>query len=573
MQKKTLQLEIRKPGKAPLFFPIEPGIYSIGRDPDCKIELAHHNVEEKHAVLTIGHDDCWLEDLDAETGTFVNGTRIHGRVRIVPAELISIGPFILAVLNEHPGNNKTIEPPPQAVFSPDINDVPVETDLDHNTEPAAISKNYGKAIMDQKQSVKHQIHRELLKRMDIKRLTASNINHEELRQKAMTTIEDIVNDVRSKLPAGMDPSELAKEICDEALGLGSLEDFLKNPDISEIMVNGPSQIYIEKNGKLLLTDKVFMNNNSVLAVIERIVSPIGRRIDESQPYVDARLPDGSRVNAIIPPLSLVGPCLTIRKFSRIPLTAQNLIDFGTMTRDIVDFVKLCIALRKNIIVSGGTGCGKTTLLNVLSAFLPENERILTIEDAAELKLKQAHVVRLESRPPNIEGKGAITIRDLVNNSLRMRPDRIVVGECRGGEALDMLQAMNTGHDGSLTTIHANSPRDVISRLETMVLMSGMDLPTRAIREQIASAIDLIIHESRFSDGTRKVTNISEIVGLEGEQITMQDIFMFKQTGVDENGKVLGHFKPTGSVPTFMEEARTQGLSISPSMFDPTKHQK
>jgi len=334
------------------------------------------------------------------------------------------------------------------------------------------------------------------------------------------------------------------------------------------MVNGPDQVYIEKKGQLMLSDQTFMDDSSVMAVIERIVSPLGRRIDESQPYVDARLADGSRVNAIIHPLSLVGPCLTIRKFSKIPFTDQDLIDFGTITPEIAAFIKICVIMRKNIIVSGGTGSGKTSLLNVISSYIPAKERIVTIEDAAELQLKQNHVVKLEARPPNIEGKGAVTIRDLVRNALRMRPDRIVVGECRGGEALDMLQAMNTGHDGSLTTVHANAPRDVISRLETMVLMSGMELPVRAIREQIASAVDLIVHEARFSDGSRKVTNITEIVGQEGEQITMQDIFEFKQTGIDDHEKVIGNLAATGSVPTFLEEIAARGLSIDHAMFSP-----
>ena len=355
---------------------------------------------------------------------------------------------------------------------------------------------------------------------------------------------------------------------DEAVGLGPLEDFLEDPDITEIMVNGPGQIYVERDGKLVLSDKTFMDNNSVLTVIERIVSPIGRRIDESQPYVDARLQDGSRVNAIIHPLSLVGPCLTIRKFAKTPFTDKHLIRLGTMTDYMAEFLCLCVLLRKNIVVSGGTGSGKTTLLNVLSSYIPATDRIVTIEDAAELQLNQSHVVRLEARPPNIEGKGEIAIRDLVRNSLRMRPDRIVVGECRGGEALDMLQAMNTGHDGSLTTIHANSPRDVISRLETMVLMSGMDLPVRAIREQVASAIDLIVHETRFSDGARKVNKITEVVGLEGDQITMQDIFEFRQTGIGEGAKVLGRFDPTGSVPTFVEDIDARGMTLDRTIFDP-----
>jgi len=304
-----------------------------------------------------------------------------------------------------------------------------------------------------------------------------------------------------------------------------------------------------------------------MAIIERIVAPIGRRIDESQPYVDARLKDGSRVNAIIPPLALSGPCLTIRKFSKDPLTMENLIEFGSIDPRMAEFLHQCVILRKNMVIAGGTGSGKTTFLNVASAYLPETDRIVTIEDSAELRLPQPHVVRLESRPPNIEGRGAVMIRDLLRNALRMRPDRLIIGECRGGEALDMLQAMNTGHDGSMTTVHANSPRDVISRLETMTLMSGVELPMRAIREQIGAAIHLIIQTSRMSDGSRKVTNIAEISGLEGDRITMQDLFAFMQTGIDQKGKVKGYMTATGSVPTFMEEFKTRGLALDMDMFN------
>ncbi len=334
------------------------------------------------------------------------------------------------------------------------------------------------------------------------------------------------------------------------------------------MVNRCDQVYVEKKGKLIQSDRAFMDDSSVLAIIERIVAPIGRRIDESQPYVDARLKDGSRVNAIIPPLALNGPCITIRKFSKEPLTMADLIRFGTIRPEMAEFLHVCVLLRKNIIVSGGTGSGKTTFLNVLGSFLPETDRIVTIEDAAELRLTQPHVVRLESRPPNIEGRGMIAVRDLLRNALRMRPDRIIIGECRGGEALDMLQAMNTGHDGSITTAHANSPRDVIARLETMTLMSGIDLPSRAIREQIASAIHLIIQTARFSDGSRKVTHITEVSGQEGDRITMQDLFTFIQSGIDHNGKVKGDFKATGAVPTFIDEIGVRGLAIDRSMFIP-----
>ena len=348
--------------------------------------------------------------------------------------------------------------------------------------------------------------------------------------------------------------------------LGPLEALLSDDSVTEIMVNGPAQVYVERRGRLELSDCQFSDDASVLAVIERIVAPLGRRIDESQPYVDARLADGSRVNAIIAPLALSGPTITIRKFAKKALTPTDFIRFGTWTDGAAAFMKLCVTLRKNVIVAGGTGSGKTTLLNLLSGYIPRTERIVTVEDAAELRLQQPHVVRLEARPPNIEGKGAVTIRDLVKNCLRMRPDRIIVGECRGGEALDMLQAMNTGHDGSLTTVHANSPRDVVSRLETMVLMSGMDLPSRAIREQIQSAVDIIIHESRLSDGSRKVTAITEVTGMEGSQIVMQDIFAFQQTGVGADGKVVGSLRPTGAVPTWIDQVRRRGLEIDMGMF-------
>jgi pilus assembly protein CpaF len=332
------------------------------------------------------------------------------------------------------------------------------------------------------------------------------------------------------------------------------------------MVNRADQIYIERSGRIESCDRSFSSDRAVLGVIERIVAPIGRRIDESSPLVDARLRDGSRVNAIIPPLALKGPCLTIRKFSREKYKMDDLLRFGSIGPGMAEFVQMCVTARKNVVVSGGTGSGKTTTLNIISNFIPPGERILTIEDAAELQLHHEHWIQLESRPPNIEGKGQITIRDLVRNSLRMRPDRIIVGECRGGEALDMLQAMNTGHDGSLTTAHANAPRDALARLETMVLMSGMDLPIRAIREQIASAIDVIVHQSRFSDGTRKITHVTEVTGMEGDIITMQDIFVFKQEGFDEGGRVRGRYVPSGFVPAFYEDLQRRGIAVNMNIF-------
>jgi pilus assembly protein CpaF len=358
---------------------------------------------------------------------------------------------------------------------------------------------------------------------------------------------------------------MLEQITDEILGLGPLEPLLRDETITEVMVNGPQQVYIEREGRLELTNVTFQNDEHVMKIIQRIIAPIGRRVDESSPMVDARLADGSRVNAIIPPLSLVGPVITIRKFSATPFTVDDLVRFGTATPEMFEFLEACVKARLNIFVSGGTGSGKTTMLNILSSFIPDDERIVTIEDAAELQLRQEHVITLEARPSNIEGKGAIPIRELVRNALRMRPDRIVVGECRSGEALDMLQAMNTGHDGSMSTGHANTPRDMLSRLETMVLMAGMDLPLRAIREQIASAVDLIVHQNRLKDGTRKIVNITEVQGMEGDVIVMQDVFVFEQTGVEE-GKIRGRLKPTGIRPHFVERFETAGIHLPPNIF-------
>jgi pilus assembly protein CpaF len=358
---------------------------------------------------------------------------------------------------------------------------------------------------------------------------------------------------------------MLEQITDEILGLGPLEPLLRDETITEVMVNGPQQVYIEREGRLEMTNVTFQNDEHVMKIIQRIIAPIGRRIDESSPMVDARLADGSRVNAIIPPLSLVGPVLTIRKFAATPFTVEDLIRFGTATTEMFEFLEACVKARLNVFVSGGTGSGKTTMLNILSSFIPDDERIVTIEDAAELQLRQEHVVTLEARPSNIEGKGAIPIRELVRNALRMRPDRIVVGECRSAEALDMLQAMNTGHDGSMSTGHANSPRDMLARLETMVLMAGMDLPLRAIREQIASAVDLIVHQNRLKDGSRKIVNITEVQGMEGDVIVMQDIFVFEQTGVVE-GKIEGKLRPTGIRPKFVEKFEASGIHLPPNVF-------
>jgi pilus assembly protein CpaF len=360
-------------------------------------------------------------------------------------------------------------------------------------------------------------------------------------------------------------ARLFEQIAAEILGLGPLQPLLEDDTITEIMVNGAKNIYIERKGKLHRVPVTFENNDHVMRIIDRIVAPLGRRIDESSPYVDARLQDGSRVNAVIPPISLVGPVLTIRKFSKNPITVDQLVQYGSISPEALQFLKACVESRLNVVISGGTGSGKTTLLNVMSGYIPDDERIVTIENAAELQLRQEHVVTLESRPPNIEGRGEITIRDLVINSLRMRPDRIIVGECRGGETLDMLQAMNTGHDGSMTTAHSNSPRDTLARLETMCLMAGMELPVRAIREQVSSAIDVICHQDRMRDGSRKVVTICEVSGMEGDIITMTDIFAFEQTGI-EGGKIVGRLRPTGLRPKFMDQIEAAGINLPPSIF-------
>jgi pilus assembly protein CpaF len=387
-----------------------------------------------------------------------------------------------------------------------------------------------------------------------------------LRAQVQQMVREIIRNLGEKLPSDLDREALASDVLNEAVGLGPLESLIADESITEIMVNKFDDIYVEKAGKLMKSDVTFSSDNAVMTAIERIVSPLGRRIDESSPMVDARLRDGSRVNAIIPPLALRGPCLTIRKFAKTKLQAEDLIRFGAINEAMVKFLQMAVKYKRNIIISGGTGSGKTTTLNVLSNFIPENERIVTVEDAAELKLAQPHLVSLEARPPNLEGKGAVTIRDLVKNCLRMRPVRIVVGECRGGETLDMLQAMNTGHDGSLTTAHANTPRDLIARLEVMVMMSGMDLPVMAIREQVASAIHLVVQQTRFTDGSRRIVNITEITGVESGIVQMQDIFRYQQEGFDEKGRVVGRFVATGTVPEFYEDLRQRGVQVDMSIF-------
>lgn len=427
-----------------------------------------------------------------------------------------------------------------------------------------------KKASQQFQELIHSLHREIIRELDAG-LFRDGAADRDGEAKLKDEIQRLSLEYLEKEPvmiSRVERESIISQVMDEVLGYGPISPFLAQEDVSEIMINGPHQIYVEKKGKIVLTPTRFRDDEHVLHVIDKIISPLGRRLDESMPMVDARLPDGSRVNAIIPPLALNGPVVTIRKFSSVPLTIEDLIRFGSLNPAMARMLEACVKGRLNIVVSGGTGAGKTSTLNVLSSFIPEHERIITIEDAAEIKLNQEHVVSMETRPPNIEGKGAIAIRDLVRNALRMRPDRIVVGEVRGGEALDMLQAMNTGHDGSLTTGHANSPRDMISRLETMVLMAGMELPVKAIREQISSALDLIVHQSRLRDGSRRITRITEVLGMEGEMVVLQDLFVFDQTGLDSKGKVAGRHRATGIRPRLVERLSAEGIFLPPDIFDP-----
>ncbi len=556
MSDSPLELVIQARSGPPQRFKLPFGVYNLGQDASNKIVLKDPGVSWRHAVLGVRPDELTIEDLNSHTGTYLDGERVANRQVFRAGQRVQVGGYTLWV--EAPATEPPPPPPPPRPAPP-----PSAPPPPLSAPPDRLSPD-----MRMRRDIKRQVHKELLDRLDLRRMTAQNIGEQGLQDRARELVDQIIADVRARLPASIDSRKLADEIYNEAVKLGPLEDYLADDSITEVMVNGHDHIYIERGGKLFKADTTFVDDASVQAIIERIVAPLGRRIDESRPYVDARLPDGSRVNAIIHPLSLIGPCVTIRKFSRKPFTMAKLIELGAVSRGAALFAELCVRTRKNIIISGGTGTGKTTFLNVVGAFLPEDERIITIEDAAELQLPQEHVVRLESRPANIEGSGAITIRDLVRNALRMRPDRIVVGECRGGEALDMLQAMNTGHEGSLTTVHANAPRDALARLETMVLMAGMELPVRAIREQIGSAIHIILQLARFPDGSRRVSRITEVSGMEGDRIILNDLFEFRQQGVDTSGKVIGKLLPTGNVPTFIDEIRARGLSLDPAVFDP-----
>ncbi|MFE8597622.1 ATPase, T2SS/T4P/T4SS family [Archangium violaceum] len=563
---------------------------TIGRLAGNDIVLAKGNVSKYHSKIVEKDGKLIVVDMKSTNGTFVNGKKIAGPQVVKPADQIFIGDYIINVEPlEEQGSMTRTSPPEEEYYEEEegyddggqgayeeepYEEPPPQAPAANARMPAslasALAKNKKRVDprLEAYTRLQKEIHDRLIEYLDLRRMDMDRLGDDELWRRTEKAIRDIIDQMEAdgELPPEVDREELLTDVINEALGLGPLEAFLASDEISEIMVNHANQIYIERKGKLVLSEKTFSSNQAVLGVIERIVAPIGRRIDESSPLVDARLKDGSRVNAIIPPLALKGPCITIRKFKKDSLKIQDLVKYKTVTAQMAEFLEMCVKARKNIVISGGTGSGKTTTLNIISSFIPEDERIVTVEDAAELQLPQDHWVQLESRPPNLEGKGAITIRDLVKNCLRMRPDRIVVGECRAGETLDMLQAMNTGHDGSLTTLHANTPRDAIARLETMVLMSGMELPVKAIREQIASAVHIIVQQTRFSDGTRKICYITEIAGMEVDIVTLQDIFYFKQEGFTEDGKVRGRYVASGFVPKFYDDLQRKGIPVNMSIF-------
>ena len=527
-------------------YEFDKGEYLLGKGDQCDVLLNDSHVSRSHAVLKISSRQVVIEDLGSTNGTWFQGAPLESQKKVELEDVFQFGQLQLKFFEISSPRQKL-----DLLLKQDSKEIAVQNSGD-SEELIEIKRRIHGMILD---------YLDLRKRSDLQELTA-----EQLRIEAEKATREIVSEHIRSIPPEITREQLIDQVVGEAVGLGALEPFLADETITEVMVNGPDQIYVERSGRLELSGSRFTSRQSLMGVIDRIVAPLGRRIDESSPMVDARLPDGSRVNAIIPPLSLIGPTLTVRKFSKKKLAIQDLVDYETLTVEMAIFLKSCVENKKNLIVSGGTGSGKTTTLNILSSFIGAEDRIVTIEDAAELKLHQPHVVSLESRPANAEGKGQITIRDLVINALRMRPDRIVVGECRSGEALDMLQAMNTGHDGSLTTGHANSPRDFLARLEVMVLMAGVDLPVRAIREQIASAVDIIIQQTRMADGARRITDIVEVRGIDDDSILLTPIFQFQRTGITSKGKIEGHFTPSGEVPVFYQELQNAGLDMDFSIF-------
>jgi pilus assembly protein CpaF len=527
----AVDIELEGPNFRRTMSSLRGPVLVAGRSPTSAIELRHADVSRRHAEFELKRNGFVVRDFSTN-GVFVEGQRVPGQMHAQYGRKIGIGPFTLKLV------------PPSA--------------LDEGAREA--NRRLENNLLDAEQDrLKRWLHELLLKAIDLRNLKPEELRDRSIAPRVLQLIDELLDEHARQLPDGLDRARLRKELADEVLGLGALEDLISDGTVTEIMVIDRANIFVERKGKLELVKARFSSEGALRAAIERIVTPLGRRIDESTPMVDARLKDGSRVNAVIPPLALRGPCLTIRKFSKKKLSLDDLIGYGSIDDRMARFLTRSVVARRNILVSGGTGSGKTTLLNILSSAIPNDERIVTIEDAAELRLDQPHVVSLETRPPNMEGKGEYSIRDLVKNALRMRPDRIVVGECRGGEALDMLQAMNTGHDGSLTTTHANSPDEAIARLETLVLMGGVDLPTRAIREQIANSIHLVVQQQRFVDGSRKITSIAEVIGMDEDGVVhLEPIFEFYRTP-GERGKVTGEYRATGFMPSFITEFITMGL--------------
>lgn len=554
-----------------------PDMCSIGKGSQCEVRLDNWRLAKEHARLFTSPSGVLIDDAGSFGGVLVNGQRITAQYGpLQNGDLIGIGPFQLRILNS--GEEPQAAPFPVPAAAHAATTAPMQSTQDtalavpaDAPEPAAAEP--GDAHLQALEfEWRKRLHIKLIDTMDLRRHDVSSMSDEHLRAEADRLIARTLQDMDDEIPAQLDRNALRRQVLDEAVGLGPLEELLADDSVSEIMVNRFDEIYVERAGRLQKHALSFTSDRAVMGVIERIVAPLGRRIDESSPMVDARLKDGSRVNAIIAPLALKGSTLTIRKFARRKLNAADLVQFGALSPAMADFLRICVEARKNIIVSGGTGSGKTTLLNILSNFIPSGERVITVEDAAELKLAHEHLISLESRPANVEGKGGVPIRELVRNTLRMRPDRIVVGECRGAEALDMLQAMNTGHEGSLTTLHANTPRDGLARLETMVLMAGMELPLAAIREQIASAVDIIVQQTRFACGTRLVTHICEVSGMESGKIQLQELFRFANKGyaAQANGlaKVQGLFTGCDVVPHFYDELRASGHALDLDIFRP-----
>ncbi len=554
------RLNIESGGKSRMVEIPENSVLSLGRLESSDIVLNDMAVSRRHATIFSNGGECFIEDNASTAGTWINGEKILGRRKISNSDKIKIGSFEITVSMPERGQPVAgrIIPLPENAPQNSSSRMPLY-DVQTSTEM------YSDIMLELARTVQSRV----LEILNMSGTSANKISAEAMKPKVEDALEQILREIRHRIPSGIQIEKFRAVLMDDLIGFGPLSPLLRDPDISEIMINGPDNIFIESKGIQYRTAVRFNGESHLQSIIQRIVEPLGRHIDAASPMVDARLDDGSRVNAVIPPLSLDGSLVTIRKFASKKLTDDDLIKFGSLNRPMALFLKEAVRSRQNILVSGGTGSGKTTLLNILSQFIPEKERVITVEDSAELKLSHENLCRLEARPANIEGQGRVTIRDLVINTLRMRPDRIIVGECRGAEALDMLQAMNTGHDGSMTTCHANNPRDALSRLENMVMMAGFELPSSAIREQIASAINLIVQQTRMPDGSRKIVKITEVCGRENNTILLQDIFSYEQEGYDENFKVVGRHTATGNIPRFIEELRQSGdLKLDMSVFVP-----